>query len=101
LVRSDNLRSESDNAAHSEFQTRANFRTLRSGLPDVFKPKIQLWVNFGESRTGRCWYILWTLGPFYGLLLHFMDTWYVQFVVIWYIFPRFGILYEEKSGNPA
>jgi hypothetical protein len=23
------------------------------------------------------------------------------FVVIWYIFPRFGILYQEKSGNPA
>jgi hypothetical protein len=22
-------------------------------------------------------------------------------VVIWYIFPRFGILYQEKSGNPA
>jgi hypothetical protein len=25
----------------------------------------------------------------------------VYFVVIWYIFPRFGILYQEKSGNPA
>jgi hypothetical protein len=22
-------------------------------------------------------------------------------VVIWYIFFRFGILYQEKSGNPA
>jgi hypothetical protein len=22
-------------------------------------------------------------------------------VVIWYIFTRFGILYQEKSGNPA
>jgi hypothetical protein len=22
-------------------------------------------------------------------------------VVIWYIFPRFGILYREKSGNPS
>jgi hypothetical protein len=22
-------------------------------------------------------------------------------VVIWYIFPRFGILCQEKSGNPA
>jgi hypothetical protein len=22
-------------------------------------------------------------------------------VVIWYIFSRFGILYQEKSGNPA
>jgi hypothetical protein len=30
---------------------------------------------------------------FFGLL--------VYFVVIWYIFPGFGILYQEKSGNPA
>jgi hypothetical protein len=29
----------------------------------------------------------------YGPLLYFMD--------FWYIFPRFGILYQEKSGNPA
>jgi hypothetical protein len=32
------------------------------------------------------WYILWTFG---------------NVVVIWYIFPRFGILYKEKSGNSA
>jgi ABC-type uncharacterized transport system permease subunit len=31
-------------------------------------------------------YILWAFG-------------YV--VVIWYIFTRFGILYQEKSGNPG
>jgi hypothetical protein len=23
------------------------------------------------------------------------------FVVIWSIFPRFGMLYQEKSGNPG
>jgi hypothetical protein len=43
---------------------------------------------------------LWILGPFSGLLLYFMDIWY-KFVVIWYIFSRFGILYQEKSGNPV
>jgi hypothetical protein len=32
------------------------------------------------------WYILWPFG---------------NSVVIWYIFPRFGILCQEKSGNPA
>jgi hypothetical protein len=31
-------------------------------------------------------YILWPFG---------------NVVVIWYIFPHFGILYKEKSGNPA
>jgi hypothetical protein len=24
-----------------------------------------------------------------------------HFLVVWYIFPRFGILCQEKSGNPA
>jgi hypothetical protein len=36
--------------------------------------------------------ILRPFGTFCGRLLHF--------VVIWYIFPRFGLLYQEKSGNP-
>jgi hypothetical protein len=47
------------------------------------------------------------------MLLYFMDTWsilrsfvifyghLVWFMVIWYIFSRFGILYREKSGNPG
>jgi hypothetical protein len=39
----------------------------------VFKPKIQIWVNFGGSWTGRGRYVLWTLGSFYGLLLYFME----------------------------
>jgi hypothetical protein len=39
------------------------------------------------------WSILWLLEIFYGHL--------VYFVVIWYIFPRFGILEQEKSGNPG
>jgi hypothetical protein len=39
------------------------------------------------------WSILRPLGTFYGHLVHFE--------VIWYISPRFGILYQEKSGNPA
>jgi hypothetical protein len=39
------------------------------------------------------WSTLWPLEMFYGHL--------VYFVVIWYIFPCFGILDQEKSGNPA
>jgi hypothetical protein len=41
----------------------------------VFKPKIQIWENFLGSYNGRCWHILWTLDPFYGLLLYLMDIW--------------------------
>jgi hypothetical protein len=58
----------------------------------VFKPKIPIWVNFGESCHGKSWYILWPFGLFNGYWKHFM--------AIWYIFPRFGIL-DQKSGNPA
>jgi hypothetical protein len=39
------------------------------------------------------WSILLPFGILYGHL--------VYFVVIWYAFPRFGMLYQEKSGNPA
>jgi hypothetical protein len=39
------------------------------------------------------WSILRPLEIFYGHL--------VYFVVLWYNFPRFGILDQEKSGNPA
>jgi hypothetical protein len=45
-------------------------------------------------------------GIFYGRLEHFKVIWYILWpfgnvVVIWYIFPRLGILCQEKSGNPA
>jgi hypothetical protein len=39
------------------------------------------------------WSILQPFGIFYDHL--------VQFVFIWYIFPGFGIMSQEKSGNPA
>jgi hypothetical protein len=65
----------------------------------VFKPKLQIWVNFGGYCNGRCWYISWTFG---------------LFTVFWYIlltfgifcgnlvyFSSFGIFYQEKSGNPG
>jgi hypothetical protein len=37
--------------------------------------------------------ILWAFGTFCGHLVCFMLT--------WYIFPLFGMLYQEKSDNPA
>jgi hypothetical protein len=44
-------------------------------------------------------------GIFYGHLEYFTVIWYSLWpfgnvVVIWYIFPCFGILCQEKSGNP-
>jgi hypothetical protein len=64
----------------------------------IFKPKIPMWVNFGGPYNKKCWYILWSIGIFcrpFGIFWPFGSI-----VVIWYIFPHFGILYQEKSGNP-
>jgi hypothetical protein len=36
-------------------------------------------------------------GPFYGYLVYFV----VYFMATWFIFPHFGMLYQEKSGNPG
>jgi ABC-type polysaccharide/polyol phosphate export permease len=39
------------------------------------------------------WNNLGSFWIFYDLMVHF--------VFIWYIFSGFGIMYQEKSGNPA
>jgi hypothetical protein len=46
------------------------------------------------------------VGIFYGHLEYFTDIWYIlwqfgKLVAIWIIFPCFGIMCLEKSGNPA
>jgi hypothetical protein len=37
----------------------------------------------------------------YDHVVYFILFPFGNFVVIWYIFPRFGILDQEKSGNPV
>jgi hypothetical protein len=82
-----------------------------------FQTKIPILVNFGGSCNGKCWYILWPFGLFYGHLVYFtygrlvylmviwyilpMAIWYILYMVIWCIFPTFGMLYQEKSGSPG
>jgi hypothetical protein len=46
------------------------------------------------------------VGIFLGHLEYFMTIWYIlwpfgNLVLIWNIYPRFGILCQEKSGNPV
>jgi hypothetical protein len=46
------------------------------------------------------------VGKFMVILNIFYSFWYLlwtfdKFVAIWYIFLRFGIFGQEKSGNPA
>jgi hypothetical protein len=61
---------------------------FRAGLPDgihIFKPKIQIWENFGGPWNGKGCYILWPFGITYCHLAHFMAI--SNLVAIWYIFP--------------
>jgi hypothetical protein len=69
---------------------------LAAGLPEgIFQTKnpnlgkfwrdLQCCTAIKYNVSAIC-YILWPFG---------------KLVVIWYIFPRFGIMYREKSGNPA
>jgi hypothetical protein len=39
------------------------------------------------------------VGTFYGHFVYFTAIWYMLWSV-WYIFPLFGMLYQEKSGKP-
>jgi hypothetical protein len=89
-----------ENMVPSGSTVRQCFRRRRSGydcdgmslvLPDgicIVKPKIQIWVNFGGSCNGRCWYISCPFGIFYVRLLYF--------VAIWYILWPFGIFYGHS-----
>jgi hypothetical protein len=72
----------------------------RPGLPD--SKKISIWVNFGMYNDGI----------FYGnltilmLFRTFTVIWYIvwpcsNFIVIWYILPHFGTVFQEKSGIPV
>jgi hypothetical protein len=53
--------------------------------------RVLQWKILGSFMT--IWSIFRPLKIFYVHL--------VYFVVIWYISTRFGILYQEKSGNPV
>jgi hypothetical protein len=54
---------------------------------------------FEQLRNDKRWYILSPidlLKPF-GIFCNPL----AYYGVVWYIFPRFGILCQEKSGNPV
>jgi hypothetical protein len=69
----------------------------------VFIPNNTIWVIFVGSCNGRCWYILWPFGLFYGHLVYFVVTWYI----LWSFGIYFSVLVccTEKNlatlGNTA
>jgi hypothetical protein len=72
-----------------------------AGLPDgLFSNQNS---QFGKILEGLA---MENLGIFYDHLVYFRPIGSILwsfgiFVVIWYISPHFGILYQDKSGNPA
>jgi hypothetical protein len=74
---------------------------IYTGLPDgLFSNQKS---KFGKILEGLA---MEDVGIFYGHLVHFMVFCYILLTLgivrgnLVY-FPRFGILYQEKSGNPA
>jgi hypothetical protein len=67
------------------------------GLPDgiFFKPKIPIWVNFGGSCNGRCWYIIWSIGLFYGYMVYFVANVYILGLFVMF-FP--ALVYCNKRN---
>jgi hypothetical protein len=59
----------------------------------VFKPKIQIWVNFGGPQHEKCLYVLWPSGIIYSHLVKFMFVWYSLwsfgiFFPFWYVWTK-------------
>jgi hypothetical protein len=63
----------------------------------VFKPKNP---NLGKFWRALDWKILWLHGIFYGHLGYFITVWYILCSFGTFL-SGFGIMYQEKSGNPA
>jgi hypothetical protein len=66
---------------------------------NIFIPGIPIWMSLRAFEwKGR--YILWPFGIFYRYGVHFTAIWYI----LWSFgihFTRFGMFYQEKSGNPC
>jgi hypothetical protein len=45
--------------------------------------------------------IIRPFGLFHGYLVYFVAIWHILLLFICIYFSRFGMLYQEKSGNPA
>jgi hypothetical protein len=75
-------------------------RVIRVDRRYVFKPKIQIWVNFWGPWNEK------KVGIVYGHLEYTTAIWYSlrpfgNLVAIWFISSRFGILNLKKSGKPT
>jgi hypothetical protein len=77
-----------------------HFRFNQGCQMDWFQTKNPNWGKFWSALDWKLliyfmanWNILLRFGKFYGRLVHFVS--------IWEHFPVFGIMWQEKSGNPG
>jgi hypothetical protein len=66
----------------------------------IFKPKIPIWVNFWRVLKWKRLEYFMAIRPIVGLFgifcSHVLHLWSFERFL-----PIFGMLYEEKSGNPG
>jgi hypothetical protein len=74
-----------------------------TGMPDgkfAYQKNLNLGI-FGALEWKKLLYFTTTfLHTYYGHLAYFKAIWYIL-RSFFYIFPRFGMLYQEKSGSPG
>jgi hypothetical protein len=68
-----------------------------------FQTKIPIWVIFEgiELEMIGIFYCYLEYRYYEHLVYLFYGHWAIYVVAIWYIFPHFGLLCQEKSGNPV
>jgi hypothetical protein len=117
IVHTSKNRSETTDSTGPKFQLSFEPVTLRLSPSRPFgctsdRPPMQgcqmVCFQTKNPKLGKFWRVLQ-----WKILVYFMTIWSIllpleilyghlaYFAVIWYIFPRFGILCQEKSGNPA
>jgi hypothetical protein len=96
------------------FETIWNHRLRRVARRFIFEPKIPIWVHkfWSDLDWKMLMYfmaicnILWAFGILYDHLVHFVPIWYIlcpfgTFCAHLVHFFGFGIMHQEKSGNPV
>jgi hypothetical protein len=74
---------------------------VRTRVARRLQNKIPIWVYFGVPWNGEWWYILWSIGIFYGNLVYFTAIWYMLGSFTKYFFSPFLYFVPRKSGNPG
>jgi hypothetical protein len=76
-----------------EFEARPGLPDFQAKNPNLGKFWRVLQLKMLVYFMAKTSIYIWPFGTFCGHLVYFM--------VILYIFPNFGMLYHEYSGNPA